>query len=48
MNMGIATFIVGVLTAEAFGFVIEKWDAFVWLYEPMSRIPSTYLQIQYS
>ena len=35
MNMGIATFIVGVLTAEAFGFVIEKWDAFVWLYEPM-------------
>ena len=35
MNMGIATFIVGVLTAEAFGFVIEKWDVFVWLYEPM-------------
>ena len=35
MNMGIATFIVGVLTAEAFGFVIEKWGAFVWLYEPM-------------
>ena len=35
MNMGIATFIVGVLTAEAFGFVIEKWDMFVWLYEPM-------------
>ena len=35
MNMGIATFIVGILTAEAFGFVIEKWDMFVWLYEPM-------------
>ena len=35
MNMGIATFIVGVLTAEAFGFVIEKWSMFTWLYEPM-------------
>ena len=35
MNMGIATFIVGVLTAEAFGFVIEKWEMFTWLYEPM-------------
>ncbi|MBS72799.1 MAG: hypothetical protein CMA91_00900 [Euryarchaeota archaeon] len=35
MNMGIATFIVGVLTAEAFGFVIEKWAIFTWLYEPM-------------
>ena len=23
------------MTAEAFGFVIEKWGAFVWLYEPM-------------
>ena len=35
MNMGIATFIVGMLTAEAFGFVIEKWAIFTWLYEPM-------------
>ena len=35
MNIEIATFIVGVLTAEAFGFVIEKWAIFTWLYEPM-------------
>ena len=28
MNMGIATFIVGVLTAEAFGFIIEDWAPF--------------------
>jgi len=33
MNMGIATFIVGVLTAEAFGFIIEDWSPFAAFYD---------------
>ncbi len=33
MNMGIATFIVGILTAEAFGFIIEDWAPFAAFYE---------------
>ncbi len=33
MNMGIATFIVGVLTAEAFGFIIEDWAPFASFYD---------------
>jgi V/A-type H+-transporting ATPase subunit I len=35
MNMGIATFIVGVLTAEAFGFVIEDWSPFAAFYDAL-------------
>ena len=35
MNMGIATFIVGVLTAEAFGFVIEDWAPFASFYDAL-------------
>jgi len=35
MNMGIATFIVGVLTAEAFGFVIEDWSPFAAFYDTL-------------
>ncbi len=35
MNMGIATFIVGVLTAEAFGFVIENWSPFAAFYDSL-------------
>jgi V/A-type H+/Na+-transporting ATPase subunit I len=35
MNMGIATFVVGVLTAEAFGFIIEDWAPFASFYESL-------------
>ena len=35
MNMGIATFIVGVLTAEAFGFIIEDWAPFAGFYHAL-------------
>jgi V/A-type H+-transporting ATPase subunit I len=35
MNMGIATFIVGVLTAEAFGFIIEDWAPFAAFYDAL-------------
>ncbi|NCF96562.1 MAG: hypothetical protein GWP21_01455, partial [Euryarchaeota archaeon] len=35
MNMGIATFIVGILTAEAFGFVIEDWSPFAAFYDAL-------------
>jgi len=35
MNMGIATFIVGVLTAEAFGFIIEDWSPFAAFYDAL-------------
>ena len=35
MNMGIATFIVGVLTAEAFGFIIEDWSPFAAFYDTL-------------
>ena len=35
MNMGIATLVVGILTAEAFGFIIQDWAAFAWFYEPL-------------
>ena len=35
MNMGIATFVVGVLTAEAFGFVIEDWSPFAAFYDAL-------------
>ncbi|MBF15013.1 MAG: hypothetical protein CMA97_05830 [Euryarchaeota archaeon] len=33
MNMGIATLIVGILCAEAFGFVIEDWSPFAAFYD---------------
>ena len=35
MNMGIATFVVGVLTAEAFGFIIEDWSPFAAFYDAL-------------
>lgn len=33
MLMGVSTFIVGILTAEAFGFIIEDWPGFVVFYD---------------
>ncbi len=33
MLMGVSTFIVGVLTAEAFGFIIEDWAPFAGFYD---------------
>jgi len=33
MLMGLSTFIVGILTAEAFGFIIEDWTGFVVFYD---------------
>ena len=33
MLMGVSTFVVGVLTAEAFGFIIEDWSPFAGFYD---------------